>query len=91
MNLDYAANLSPELVCELERAGRWIGLPLRELELLGQSREHTEAFVESVDTGTHEEFLDHVDWRLLQTLLHDRPDLAKIFGGEPDHGFAVAQ
>lgn len=91
MNLDYAANLSPELVCELERAGRWIGLPLRELELLGQSQEHAQAFVESVDTGRHEDFLDHVDWQVLQAMLHDRPDMVELFGGDPDQGFAVAQ
>lgn len=91
MNLDYAANLSPELVCELERAARWIGLPLREIELLGQSEEHAEAFVKSVDTGKHERFLDEVDWRQLESLLHDRPEMTKVFGGPPGEGFAVAQ
>lgn len=90
MDLDYAASLSPELICELERAARWIGLPLRELELLGQSHQQAQAFVESVDTGRHERFLDAVDWRQLEALLYDRPYPARVYQTSDD-GFAVAQ
>lgn len=70
LDLDYAPSLSPELICELERAARWIGLPLRELELLGQDPERAEAFVESVDKDKHDALLDTIDWHALEQKLY---------------------
>ncbi|MDX1611953.1 MAG: hypothetical protein R3185_06250 [Candidatus Thermoplasmatota archaeon] len=91
MNLAYAASLSPELICELERAARWTGLPLRELELLGQDPEHARAFVDHVARGTHATFLDQVAWTSLENALHDqvaqREPMTPV--PQPPQGFAL--
>lgn len=74
MELDYAATLDDRLIHRLEEAARGIGLPLRELELIGQDRSLARSFVESVKAGEHERFLDRVDWSSLRRRLHEQAD-----------------
>lgn len=66
MDMDYNPQITEEVVAELERAAREVGLPLHRLELLGQDPAMAAAFVESVDDGYHEDFLDVMDWESLE-------------------------
>lgn len=84
-DLDYDATVPGYVVDRLEEAARGVGLPLRELELLGQDLSTAEAFVESVQAGRYESFLDGVDWGVLEQRLYgSRQDLS------PSRGHRVA-
>jgi len=72
MELAYAPSLTDALIARLEEAARGVGLPLREIELLGQDRHMAQAFVDSVQAGDHDRFLSSVDWDELQERLADR-------------------
>lgn len=68
MDLDYSETLADDLIDALEEAARAVGLPLSQLELLGQHPAHAEAFVQHVRSGTHDGFLDRIDWSGLEVL-----------------------
>lgn len=72
MEFDYAPSLSSTLIANLEEAARGIGLPLREIELLGQDPYLAQAFVDSVRAGDHDVFLSGIDWDDLHGRLMDR-------------------
>lgn len=83
-DLDYDANMPGHVVDRLEEAARGVGLPLRELELLGQDPSTAEAFVNSVQAGRYESFLDGVDWGALEQRLYgSRRDLSPSRGLYP--------
>lgn len=87
MDLDYHATLTTPLIDRLEEAARAVGLPLREVELLGQDADVAEAFVASVEEGSHAVFLDELDWARLKGRLHDaaarRSRASFVSGPEP--------
>lgn len=70
IDLDYDATIPDRTIDQLEEAARAVGLPLRELELIGQELEVAEAFVESVRQGHHQTFLDDVPWEALEGELY---------------------
>lgn len=70
MDLDYATELSDTTIDRLEEAARAIGLPLRELELIGQDPALAARFVARVEQGEHDAFLDAVEWHRLEALLY---------------------
>lgn len=72
MELAYAPSLTDGLIARLEEAARGVGLPLREIELLGQDRHLAQAFVDSVQAGDHDAFLTSVDWDQLHGRLAQR-------------------
>lgn len=72
MELAYAPSLTDALIARLEEAARGVGLPLREIELLGQDPHIARAFVDSVQSGDHDAFLTGVDWDGLYARLQDR-------------------
>lgn len=72
MELVYAPSLTDALIARLEEAARGVGLPLREIELLGQDRHLARAFVHSVQAGDQDAFLDSVDWDELHARLSQR-------------------
>lgn len=79
IDLDYAAELTDTTIDRLEEAARTVGLPLRELELIGQDAELADAFIESVQSGRHQAFVDGVDWTRLE---------GKLYGARSTRGTA---
>ncbi len=86
-NLDYDLRLTESTLERLEEAARSIGLPLRELELLGQCPSTAHAFIESVQQGRHGAFLDRVDWHGLEHQLRTDQDASL----KPSRGFDLAR
>ncbi|PSG98383.1 hypothetical protein BRD56_00135 [Thermoplasmatales archaeon SW_10_69_26] len=87
MELAYAPSLPDGLIARLEEAARGVGLPLREIELLGQDRYLARAFVEAVRGGDHDVFLSGVDWDALYERLEGRglePPEGPFAGPSPD-------
>lgn len=73
LGLDMNHRDVPEWVLkELELRARRIGLPLSELELLGQDFDMTAAFIDAADKGEPWEFLATVDFERLAQILHGR-------------------
>jgi hypothetical protein len=72
MELAYSPSLTDALIARLEEAARGVGLPLREIELLGQDPHIARAFVDSVQAGDHDAFLASVDWDALHARLAER-------------------
>lgn len=72
MELAYSPSLTDALIARLEEAARGVGLPLREIELIGQDRHLARAFVDSVQSGDHDAFLSSVDWDGLHARLVER-------------------
>jgi hypothetical protein len=72
MELAYAPSMPDGLIARLEEAARGVGLPLREIELLGQDRFLARAFVDSVRAGDHDTFLSGVDWDALHERMQGR-------------------
>lgn len=72
MNLDYTEQMTDEMIAELEEAARAVGIPLRELELIGQDTKIARRFVASVRQGDQDTFLDAVEWSHLKARLHSR-------------------
>lgn len=72
MEIAYAPTLPAPIRTDLEQAARRTGLALGRLELLGQDLVLALAFVESVHAGTHEAFLQEVDWDRLEAFYRAR-------------------
>lgn len=72
MDLAYNPTLSDGLVARLEEAARGFGLPLRQIELLGQDSVTAQGFVRSVRAGDTERYLQQVDFQRLEARLADR-------------------
>lgn len=69
MDLDYQSTLSRQTIDALEEAARSVGLPLREVELIGQDPEVARGFVDSVRQGRHVDYLKEIDWTRLERRL----------------------
>ncbi len=68
LGLRYAPNLNPAIAANLELAGRQSGMPLGELELLGQDEAFALDFIASVVANRARLFLVGVDWEHLEDL-----------------------
>lgn len=66
MTLQYSPRMSSDRIDALESAAARVGLGLEHLELLGQSPGLAQAFVDSVEDGYHDDFLDVVAWDSLR-------------------------
>jgi len=74
LELDYGPDVPLAVLHALERAGRRIGLPLHQMELLGQDEQTARGFVAAVEEGRQEEYIEgHVDWAVLEAKLFGRP------------------
>lgn len=72
MTMAYSPRVDAQQIDALEAAATEIGLSLNRLELLGQAPGLVDEFVDSVDGGYHQAFLDVVDWNGLQQRLQLR-------------------
>ncbi len=68
LGLHYAPHLNAHVVDNLERAGRQCGLPLAQLELLGQDETVALDFIASVIGRYTMRYLAEVDWDRLEAL-----------------------
>lgn len=62
MDLDYDRAVPAAALSEMERAAREVGLPLEQLELLGQDAGRAREFAQRVRRGGWAAFLQRVDW-----------------------------
>lgn len=72
MEIAYAPTVPDPIRDDLEQAARRTGLALGRLELLGQDLVMAMAYVEAVHAGTHEAFIEDVDWERLERLYRRR-------------------
>lgn len=72
MQIEYSPHLDEALIADLEAAARRVGLALERLELLGQDEDIARSFVEAVECGMHETFLEIVSWDRLEDTLDRR-------------------
>lgn len=68
LELDYSPHVPLAELHALEQVARRVGLPLHELELLGQDRALAAAFVAAHSEGQEKAFLEEVDWDHLEVL-----------------------
>ncbi len=68
LGLHYAPHLNAQTLDSLEMAGRQCGLPLAQLELLGQDEAVAREFVGSIVARRSIQFLAAVDWDRLEAL-----------------------
>lgn len=68
LGLHYAPHIDPRILHNLERAARTCGLPLEQLELLGQCEMVAIDFVAATIQGDAHSFLANVDWDHLEGL-----------------------
>lgn len=66
MDLDFHPSLSLEVRVDLQEAGRSAGLPLWQLELLGQDETTASEFTQAARRGEARAFLGDVDWDVLE-------------------------
>lgn len=66
MDLDFHPGLPLEVRMDLTEAGRGAGLPLWQLELLGQDEATANRFTQAVRRGRTHAFLDAVEWDVLE-------------------------
>jgi hypothetical protein len=66
LDLDYAPHVPMATLHRLEAAARRMGLPLHQLELLGQDANVAEGFVMACMLGDSENFCLAVDWQELE-------------------------
>lgn len=72
MEIAYAPTVPDPIQEQLEQAARRTGLSLGRLELLGQDLILAMAYVEAVHAGTHEAFVETVDWERLGSIYRSR-------------------
>lgn len=72
MDLDYAPSVPADVVADLEQAAGTVGLPLADLELLGQDLLAALGFIAAVNRGPTRSFLEGVDWGRLEAILRTR-------------------
>lgn len=84
MDLDYENTLSRQMIDALEEAARSVGLPLREVELIGQDPNVARGFVDSVRGGRHVDFLEGVDWTRLERRLRRGAVAEPAVSPDPD-------
>lgn len=72
MDLDYSPELTLNLRTCLERAAGRLGLPLADLELLGQDADVATRFIDAVTEGDAEVFLECLDRAALAQKRSDR-------------------
>jgi hypothetical protein len=68
LGLHYAPHLDSRILHNLEMAGRSIGLPLEQLELLGQCQSIAVEFTNAVISDCGQTYLACVDWNHLDGL-----------------------
>ena len=73
LELDYDAHVPMSLLVRLERWARSIGLPMQQLELLGQDAKAAAGFINACAEGMEDEYLDTVSWGDLEAHLFGRP------------------
>lgn len=87
MDLDYDPRIPDDLLRDLERAARELGLPLHVIELLGQDRAVARGFLEACTNDRGPAFMDEVDLDRLERVLEARQHaerLARSPRGVPD-------
>ncbi len=73
LDLDYSPHVPLQLLMDVETAGRAIGLPLNQMELIGQCPETSRRFVDAARRSEEEDFFHKdVDWGRLETLRSSR-------------------
>lgn len=72
MDLDLHPALPLEVRMDLEDAARGAGLPLWQLELLGQDESVAQEFVDAARRGTARGYLEGVEWDLLEARYQGR-------------------
>lgn len=72
VELDYGPAVPDAVLRDLEGAARDVGLPLEQLELLGQDLLAALRFAASVREGDHQRFLADVDWDRLESAYRAR-------------------
>lgn len=72
MQIEYSPHLEEALIEDLEAAAGRVGLPLERLELIGQDEDIARSFIEAVECGMHETFLEIVSWDRLEDTLEQR-------------------
>ena len=72
MDLDFEPTLPADVRVDLVMAAQRCGIPLQQLELLGQDESVARAFASSVRAGTGRAFLTGCDWDRLERLYDGR-------------------
>lgn len=72
MDMDFHPSLPLEVRVDLVEEGRGVGLPLWQLELLGQDEVIAEAFAEACRQDRARPFLEDVQWDVLEARYQDR-------------------
>ncbi len=72
MELDFHPGLALEVRMDLEEAGRRAGLPLWQLELIGQDETTAVQFTQAARRGEARGFLEEVDWDVLEARFQAR-------------------
>ena len=72
MDLNFHPGLPLEVRMDLTEAGRGMGVPLWQLELLGQDQGTAAAFVDAVRRGHGKRFLETMEWDLLEARFQAR-------------------
>lgn len=70
--LDYAPQVPPEMLHELEQVGRRIGMSLYELEMLGQDASAIEKFLYDRQHRGHEAAVANAPWPVLEAQMGQR-------------------
>lgn len=66
MDLDFHPGLPLEVRVDLKEAGRSAGLPLWQLELIGQDETAALEFTRAARRGQAQAYLEEVDWDVLE-------------------------
>ena len=72
LRLDYNCELPIGTILELEMHGKRDGLPLYQMELLGQTSETAAGYVSASNLGLQEAYLQAVLWERLENALYRR-------------------
>ncbi len=78
LGLAYDSRVDPHIIARLEGAARRVGLPLGDVELLGQSEVASMAFVSAVEGGKIRDFLATFDWAPLEAAMEVRRDTVAV-------------
>lgn len=72
LDVDHAPDVPLSTLEALEQAARRTGLPLGDLELLGQTPESAQGFVSACQADAVPEYLESVDWDRLEAMRQER-------------------
>ncbi len=75
LGLRYAPYMNADVAKNLEIAGRHAGLPLSQLELLGQDEGVALDFVAAIIARRSQQFLATVDWDRLEALYQQHREM----------------